>query len=130
MANNKYEQEFKDKIINEYKNGKTKSQLKREYNLSFSTMNHWINNENSINVGNVKYSDETKIMILSEYTLGLNVPELSKKYNINSGVIYKWIKQEGISRHRGRQSLCKNEDYFLNTQSAGSPAKFCSSSRV
>ena len=112
MANNKYEQWFKDKIVKEYENGKTKSQLKKEYNLSFSTMNHWINNKDSINVGNVKYSDETKNKILSEYVLGLNVPELSKKYNINSGVIYKWIKQERISRHKGKQSLCKNENYF------------------
>lgn len=112
MARNKYEQEFKDKIVQEYLNGKSKTQIKKEYNLSFNTMNHWINNQNSIDVGNVKYSDDIKNEILEKYKLGMNVPELSKEYKIKTGTIYSWIKKEGISRHRGRQSLCKNETYF------------------
>ena len=114
MAKNKYEQNFKDKIIQEYKDGKTKSQIKKEYNLSFSTMNHWINNESNNIVGNKKYSDDIKNKILDEYRNGLNVPKLANKYKIMSGTIYSWIKQAGISRHRGCQSKCKNEDYFDN----------------
>ena len=117
MARNKYEQEFKDKIVQEYKNGKSKAQIKKEYNLSFNTMNHWINNENSIDVGNVKYSDDIRKQVLNDYVNGLNVPTLSKKYLIKTGTIYSWTKQEGISRHRGKLSLCKNEDFFDNIDS-------------
>ena len=42
MTRNKYEQEFKTKIIQEYLNGKSKAQIKKEYSLSFNPMIHCI----------------------------------------------------------------------------------------
>lgn len=114
MAKSLYSKSFKDKIISEYNNGKTKSAIKREYDIPYSTMNHWINNENSIYVGNIKYSDEIVNNVLNEYKQGKTVPFISNKYQILSGTIYSWIKKAGISRQKGISSLCKNQEYFDN----------------
>lgn len=109
---NKYSKEFKNKIVEEYNNGKSKADIKREYGLSFNTMNHWINNQNSIIVGNVKYSDEIKNTVLEEYKNGLSIKEISEKYLIMTGTLYSWIKTSGISKQKGVKSLCNNYTYF------------------
>lgn len=114
MAKNKYSDEFKNKIISEYKNGKSKSQLKKEYNLSYNTMNHWINNENSIDVGNVKYSDEIVDIVLRDYMSGDSAVTIAQRYKIKTGTVYSWIKKAGVSRQKGPISLCKNYTYFDN----------------
>ena len=112
MARNKYEQSFINKIVQEYNEGKTKSQIKKEYGLQYSTMNHWINNQNSIDVGNVKYSNDIREKVLSDYQQGKSVPELSKQYQIKTGTIYSWTKEANISRSKGVKSLCNNIEYF------------------
>lgn len=108
----RHSEEFKRKIVEEYNNGKTKAQIKKEYDLSFNTMNHWINNQNSINVGNAKYSDEIKEKALQDYKDGLSIKEISEKYSIMSGTLYSWIKTLGLSRSKGVKSMCNNYTYF------------------
>lgn len=112
FQNEKYNEEFKQKIISEYNNGKTKSQIRKEYNIPFSTMNHWFNNQNSIFVGNVKYSEDIVNNVLNDYSNGYKIEELSNKYKIKTGTIYKWIKDNNISRDKGPKSLCENKTYF------------------
>ena len=38
----RYDEDFKQSIVSLYNNGKTKSELSREYNISFSAIASWI----------------------------------------------------------------------------------------
>lgn len=113
----KYNKEFKDKIVNEFKNGKPKSVICKEYDISINTITHWINNENTIFVGNKKYDDNIVDTVLNDYINGNTVKQLSQKYSIRTGTIYSWIKKNNISRQKGPKSLCKNYTYFDNIDS-------------
>ncbi len=42
MPNNRYDEDFKKSILSLHQNGKSQSQLSREYGISLSAINKWI----------------------------------------------------------------------------------------
>ncbi len=60
----------------------------------------------------MRYSKEIINNVIKEYESGLNGPELSIKYNLKCGTIMSWVRKYSEPRHRGPQSMIKNEDYF------------------
>lgn len=111
MAISKYSEEFKREVVSLYKSGMSKSDIRKKYNISYNTMNHWINNEGHKKT-NKNYDKDFINLLMSEYKNGMTVNQISQKYNILSGTIYYWIKKNNISRHRGLQSMCQNESFF------------------
>ena len=42
MAKNVYDEDFKRSIVSLYQNGKTQTQLSKDYGISLSTINKWV----------------------------------------------------------------------------------------
>jgi len=47
---NQYTEEFKKTIVTLYQNGKTQSQLNKEYGVSFSALNKWIKQYSEVKI--------------------------------------------------------------------------------
>lgn len=47
---NQYTEEFKKTIVTLYQNGKTQSQLSKEYGVSFSALNKWIKQYSEVKI--------------------------------------------------------------------------------
>lgn len=107
---NRYNEEFKEKLVNECIATGKKKYVANKYNVPLTTLSHWILNRNAINVGNAKYSDEIRNKIINDYKNGKTLSQLVIENNIIEGTINNWIKD--IARTRGPISKCKNYTYF------------------
>jgi transposase-like protein/intein-encoded DNA endonuclease-like protein len=110
----KYNNEFKEKVINEYKKTNKKSQTCKKFEVPLTTFNHWLINKGKDN-SRKTYSKELKKNVIEEYKEGMTIKDLSDKYNIIEGTINLWIKP--VARKRGVQNSIGIEDFFDNIDS-------------
>ena len=100
----RYDQDYKDMIVDLFKSGMSVSEISSEYGIAKSTINGWIKDVKEIKV------DENEVMTLKEVKeLKKEMQEL-RRHNINGASrIHKMLSMEGfyVSLKRVQRKMSK-----------------------
>lgn len=66
-----YDENYKKTIVNLYESGKRKSDLTREYGISYTNINNWIKKYGTIKISNGEITTNEEIMKLKKKNLEL-----------------------------------------------------------
>jgi hypothetical protein len=87
----KYDIEIIKKVVGDFKNGKNKSQLSKEYNIPRATLKYWIQNESTI-----------KVKRTSEKSIEDIIDEIKSKKSLYNFILGLYLGDGNIS-HNGRK---------------------------
>ena len=113
MKRKNFSDEFKQKVIDFYKNMESQNytEVAKIFGIGQTTVSRWCSNyKKSPKI--IRYSDEIKSKALSLYKQGMYAKDVGNAMNIKEGTIDLWINKAGISRHRGPKSKIGREDFF------------------
>lgn len=66
MAKQKFNDDFKNTIVDLYRSGKGVTELSREYGISLQTIYSWINNKKTVKIDSESYTKEQIIALQKE----------------------------------------------------------------
>lgn len=100
-----------DKVITDFKNGKTTNELSLKYNTKIFNIQRVIRD-----YGNIKtqFNEQEKSIIQTSYLNGITPLLISQKYNFKISRVYKYLKSINILKNKkqaNKRIFC-NENYF------------------
>ena len=108
-----YSDELKDKVVQEYLDGKILTELTEEHGIGTRSIYNWLEERGiefrRATILNKEYSDEFKDKVVQEYLDGSNGPELAKKYDLHAAQIYTWLDKKGITKRYKHSKMYTQE---------------------